>query len=80
MKKIIEIYKDAYKSTFGLFKTDGFKLVASILLMIFMGLTSLLVSDWLSHGCGLGFLLILLGETLLLLPVYVKLCRIIDDF
>lgn len=79
MKKIIEIYKDAFKSTFGLFKTDGFKLVASILLMIFMGLTSLLVSDWLSHGCGWYFLLILLCETLLLLPVYVKLCRIVDE-
>lgn len=79
MKKIIEIYKDAFKTTFGLFKTDGFKLVASILALIFMGLTSLLVSDWLSHGCGWNFLLILLGETLLLLPVYVKLCRIIDD-
>ena len=79
MNKIIEIYKDAFKSTFGLFKTDGFKLVASILALIFMGLTSLFVSDWLSHGCGWYFLLILFGETLLLLPVYVKLCRIIDD-
>lgn len=79
MEKLLEIYKDAFKSTFGLFKTDGFKLVASILGLIFMGLTSLLVSDWLSHGCGWYFLLILLGETLLLLPVYVKLCRIIDD-
>lgn len=79
MNKLLEIYKDAFKSTFGLFKTDGFKLVASILALIFMGLTSLFVSDWLSHGCGLYFLLILLCETLLLLPVYVKLCRIIDD-
>ena len=80
MKKIIEIYKDAFKTTFGLFKTDGFKLVASILALIFMGLTSLFVSDWLSHGCGWYFLLILLGETVLLLPVYVKLWKILDDF
>lgn len=80
MKKIIEIYKDAFKTTFGLFKTDGFKLVASILAIIFMGLTSLFVSDWLSHGCGWYFLLILLGETVLLLPVYVKLWKILDDF
>lgn len=79
MKKIIEIYKDAFKTAFGLFKSDGFRLVASILALIFMGLTSLFVSDWLSHGCGWYFLLILLGETLLLLPAYVKLCRIIDD-
>jgi hypothetical protein len=79
MKKIIEIYKDAFKTTFGLFKTDGFKLVASIIALIFMGLTSLFVSDWLSHGCGWYFLLILLCETLLLLPVYVKLFRILDD-
>lgn len=80
MKKIIEIYKDAFKTTFGLFKSDGFKLVASILAIIFMGLTSLLVSDLLSHGCGWLFLLILLGETVLLLPVYVKLWKILDDF
>lgn len=80
MNKLLEIYKDAFKSTFGLFKTDGFKLVASILALIFMGLTSLLVSDWLSHGCGWYFLLILFCETLLLLPVYVKLCRIIENF
>ena len=80
MKKIIEIYKDAFKTTFGLFKTDGFKLVASILAIIFMGLTSLFVSDWLSNGCGWYFLLILLGETVLLLPVYVKLWKILDDF
>lgn len=80
MKKIIEIYKDAFKTTFGLFKSDGFKLVASILAIIFMGLTSLFVSDWLSHGCGWYFLLILLGETVLLLPVYVKLWKILDDF
>ncbi len=79
MNKLLEIYKDAFKSTFGLFKTDGFKLVASILALIFMGLTSLFVSDWLSHGCGWYFLLILLCETLLLLPVYVKLFRILDD-
>lgn len=79
MNKLLEIYKDAFKSTFGLFKTDGFRLVASILALIFMGLTSLFVSDWLSHGCGWYFLLILLGETLLLLPVYVKLFRILDD-
>jgi hypothetical protein len=80
MNKIIEIYKDAFKTTFGLFKTDGFKLVASIIALIFMGLTSLFVSDWLSHGCGWYFLLILLGETVLLLPVYVKLWKILDDF
>jgi hypothetical protein len=80
MKKIIEIYKDAFKTTFGLFKTEGFKLVASIIALIFMGLTSLFVSDWLSHGCGWYFLLILLGETVLLLPVYVKLWKILDDF
>ena len=80
MKKIIEIYKDAFKTAFGLFKSDGFKLGASILGLIFMGLTSLLVSDWLSHGCGWYFLLILLGETVLLLPVYVKLWKILDDF
>jgi hypothetical protein len=80
MNKIIEIYKDAFKTTFELFKTDGFKLVASILALIFMGLTSLFVSDWLSHGCGWYFLLILLGETVLLLPVYVKLWKILDDF
>jgi len=79
MNKLLEIYKDAFKSTFGLFKTDGFKLVASILALIFMGLTSLFVSDWLSHGCGWYFLLILLCETLLLLPVYVKLFRILDN-
>lgn len=79
MEKIIEIYKDAFKSTFGLFKTDGFKLVVSILAIIFMGLTSLFVSDWLSQGGGWYFLLILLCETLLLLPVYVKLFRIIDE-
>ena len=79
MNKLLEIYKDAFKSTFGLFKTDGFKLVASILALIFMGLTSLFVSDWLSHGCGWYFLLILLCETLLLLPVYVKLFKILDD-
>jgi hypothetical protein len=80
MKKIIEIYKDAFKTTFGLFKTEGFKLVASIIALIFMGLTSLFVSDWLSHGCGWYFLLILFGETVLLLPVYVKLWKILDDF
>ena len=80
MKKIIEIYKDAFKTTFGLFKSDGFKLVASILALIFMGLTSLFVSDMLSHGCGWLFLLILLCETVLLLPVYVKLWKILDDF
>lgn len=79
MKKIIEIYKDAFKTTFGLFKSDGFRLVATILALIFIGLTSLFVSDWLSHGCGLYFLLILLGETVLLLPVYVKLWKILDD-
>ena len=80
MKKIIEIYKDAFKTTFGLFKSDGFRLVASILALIFMGLTILFVSDMLSHGCGWYFLLILLGETVLLLPVYVKLWKILDDF
>lgn len=79
MEKIIEIYKDAFETTFGLFKTDEFKFVASIFALIFIGLTSLFVSDWLSHGCGWYFLLILLCETLLLLPVYVKLCRIIDE-
>jgi hypothetical protein len=79
MNKLLEIYKDAFKTTFGLFKTDGFKLVASILALIFMGLTSLFVSYWLSHGCGWNFLLILFGETVLLLPVYVKLFRILDD-
>lgn len=79
MKKIIEIYKDAFKTTFGLFKSDGFRLVATILALIFIGLTSLFVSDKLSHGCGLYFLLILLGETVLLLPVYVKLWKILDD-
>ena len=80
MEKLLEIYKDAFKSTFGLFKTDGFKFVVSILALIFIGITSLFVSDWLSHGSGWYFLLILLGETLLLLPVYVKLCRIIDYY
>lgn len=79
MKKIIEIYKDAFKTTFGLFKSDVFRLVASILALIFMGLTSLFISDKLSHGCGLYFFLILLGETVLLLPVYVKLWKILDD-
>lgn len=79
MEKLLEIYKDAFKSTFGLFKTDGFRLVASILALIFMGLTSLFISDKLSHGCGLYFFLILLGETVLLLPVYVKLWKILDD-
>jgi hypothetical protein len=80
MEKLLKIYKDAFETTFGLFKSDGFKLVASILALIFMGITSLFVSDWLSHGSGWYFLLILLGETLLLLPVYVKLCRIIDEY
>lgn len=79
MEKIIKIYKDAFKSTFGIFKTDGFKLAASIIALIFIGITSLFVSDWLSHGCGWYFLLILLVETLILLPVYVKLCKIIDE-
>ncbi len=80
MNKLLKIYKDAFETTFGLFKTDGFKFFASIIALIFIGFTSLFVSDWLSHGSGWYFLLILLGETLLLLPVYVKLCRIIDYY
>ncbi len=80
MEKLLEIYKDAFEATFGLIKTDGFKFVCSILALIFIGITSLLVSDWLSQGCGWYFLLILLCETLVLLPVYVKLFRCIDEY
>ena len=80
MKKLLEIYKDAFESTFGLFKTDGFKFISSILALIFLVLISLFTAGVLAHCSGWLFLLILLAETLLLLPVYVKLFRILDDF
>ena len=80
MNKLLEIYKDAFKTTFGLFKTEGFKFFSSIIALGVICVMSLFSSVMLSHGCGWYFLLILLGETLLLLPVYVKLCRIIEDF
>ena len=80
MKKIIEIYKDAFEATFGLFKTEGFKFVSSIIALGIIGVMSLFSSAWLSHGSGWYFLLSLLVETVLLLPIYVKLCRFIDDF
>lgn len=80
MKKLLEIYKDAFETTFGLFKTDGFKFVSSILILIFLATTSLIVAGMLAHCSGLYFFLILLGETLLLLPVYVKLFRFLDEY
>lgn len=80
MKKLLEIYKDAFKTTFGLFKTEGFKFVLSILSIIFLIVFSLFTAEMLAHCIGWLFLLILLGETLLLLPVYVKLFRFFDDF
>lgn len=80
MKKIIEIYKDSFKSTFGLFKTEGFKFISSIIALGVITVISLFSSAVLSQGSILYFFFILLGETLLLLPVYVKLCRNIDDY
>lgn len=80
MEKILEIYKDAFKATFGLIKTEGFKFVLSILTIIFLIVFSLFTAGMLAHCSGWLFLLILLGETLLLLPVYVKLFRFLDDY
>ena len=79
MKKIVEIYKDAFKTTFGLFKSDGFRLVASILALIFIASTSLSIAVMLARCSGWYFLLSLLVETVLLLPIYVKLFRMVDD-
>lgn len=80
MNKLLEIYKDAFKSTFGLFKTEGFKFFASLIALVVIAVMSLFSSAMLSHGSGWYFLLSLLVETVLLLPIYVKLCRIVDDF
>lgn len=79
MNKLLKIYKDAFETTFGLFKTDGFKFFASIIALIFLAVTSFIIAGMVTCS-GWYFLLILLGETLLLLPVYVKLCRIIDYY
>ena len=78
MEKLLEIYKDAFESTFRLIKSDGFKFFASIIALIFIAATSLLIAGMLFSG--LYFLLILLVETVLLLPVYVKLFRFLDEY
>jgi hypothetical protein len=80
MNKLLEIYKDAFEATFGLFKTEGFKFISSIIALGVIAVMSLFSSAGLSHGSILYFFFILLGETVLLLPIYVKLCRIIDDY
>lgn len=80
MNKLLEIYKDAFEATFGLFKTEGFKFISSIIALGVICVMSLFSSAMLSHGSGWYFLLSLFIETVLLLPIYVKLCRIIDDF
>ena len=80
MNKLLEIYKDAFKTTFGLFKTEGFKFISSIIALGVIAVISLFSSAMLSHGSGWYFILFLFGESVLLLPVYVKLCRIIDDY
>lgn len=79
MNKIIEIYKDAFGAVLDLLDTDGFKFVASVVGLICMAVISIMFSIWLANN-GLIFILYLLGETLLLLPVYVKLCRNIDEY
>lgn len=80
MKKLLEIYKDSFEATLGLFKTEGFKFISSIVALGVIAVMSLFSSAGLSHGSILYFFLILLVETVLLLPIYVKLCRIIDDY
>ena len=79
MKKIIEIYKDSFEAVLDLLDTDGFKFCASVFGLICIAVISILFSIWLANN-GLTFILYLLGETLLLLPVYVKLCRKLDEY
>ena len=75
--KIFEIYKESFKTIFALVHTDGFKFVGSVFLFAVLFLAAIIVPLFLTNKVLLWIGMVLCCHVILL-PVYIKLCRIID--